>query len=193
MELKSNTRMHRREIWKDIIGYEGLYQVSNYGRIKTVARDIVRRNGEPLHIKEIIRKAVVKSDGYVEVHLRKNGKGLSIKVHRLVAEAFIPNPYNLPQVNHIDEDKTNNNVSNLEWCTRDYNMHYGTGIDRAALKRKNGKKSKSVKQYFIDGKFIKEWPSVAEIERQTGYGSSNVSACCRGKFKTMYNYMWRYE
>ena len=181
------------EIWKDIIGYEGLYQISNYGRVKTVARDIVRSNGEPLHIKEKIRKTVIKPNGYAEVHLRKDGKGLSIKVHRLVAEAFIPNPDNLPQVNHIDEDKTNNNVSNLEWCTRDYNMHYGTRNGRAASKRINGKKSKHVKQYSIDGKFIREWASLAEIERQTGYNNSNISACCRGKFKTMYNHIWRYE
>ena len=181
------------ENWKDILGYEGLYQVSDYGRVRTVARDIIRSNGERLHIKERIRKIYIRPDGYAEVHLRKEGKGNSIKVHRLVAEAFIPNPNNLPMVNHKDETPSNNKVDNLEWCDREYNVNYGTCIQRMAEKRTNGKKSKAVIQYTVEGIFVKRWPSCAEIERVLGYGNSNISACCRGKHNQVYGFKWAYE
>lgn len=116
------------EIWKDIKGYEGKYQVSNYGSVKTLN---YRRTGTA-------RLLIPKNDkGYLAVGLYKNGKRKMFLIHRLVAEAFIPNPENLPQVNHIDEDKTNNYVENLEWCTQSYNNNYGTRLKRVSESLKN--------------------------------------------------------
>ena len=108
--------------------------------------------------------------GYNRITLCKDGKEKYILIHRLVALAFIPNPYNLPQVNHKDENKKNNNVSNLEWCSIKYNNTYGTRLERCAEKQLNRKdKSRAVKQFTKDGKFIAEYPSIAEVERRTGF------------------------
>ena len=114
-------------------------------------------------------------------------------VHRLVSLAFIPNPDNLPQVNHKDECKTNNNVSNLEWCSKSYNINYGTRNERCAEKQLNRKdQSKPVKQFTKDGRFITDYPSIAEAERQTGFDQTAISKCCNGKLKSAYCYIWRY-
>ena len=113
------------EIWKDIQGYEGLYRVSNLGRVKSFHK-----------AKEHILSPGKDKDGYFQVQLYKNGINKMRKVHRLVAQAFISNPNNLPQINHKDENKQNNNVDNLEWCTNEYNHNYGTAVKRAAEKRR---------------------------------------------------------
>ena len=117
------------EIWKPIKNYEGLYEVSNLGRIKGVTRYVKGKVGYRIQ-KEKIRKCEVSSNGYLHVLLCKNGKYTTHNVHRLVAGAFIPNPDNLPEINHKDENKENNCVDNLEWCTRKYNMNYGTTQSR---------------------------------------------------------------
>lgn len=121
-------------------------------------------------------------------YLRVKYKRKMYSVHRLVAECFTPNPDNLPQVNHIDEDKTNNDVSNLEWCDRKYNINYGTRNERVAEKQ-----SKPVLQYTLSGEFVKEYPSVSEVERQTGLKHSNICNCCNGKLKTAYGFKWEYK
>ena len=133
-------------------------------------------------------------NGYFDVLLcNKVSKRKRFKVHRLVSLAFIPNPDNLPEVNHKDECKTNNNVSNLEWCSKSYNINYGTRNERCGEKQLNRKdKSRQVKQFKKDGVFIKEYPSIAEVERQTGFYKSNISSCCIGKLKSAYGYIWRY-
>lgn len=131
--------------------------------------------------------------GYLFVSLSKNGKEKPFLIHRLVAEAFIPNPLNLPQVNHRDEDKTNNTVDNLEWCTAEYNTNYGTAIERRAKKQINTKqKSKTVLQLKKDGSLVRIWPSVAEIKRQLGYLVGNIAACCRGERHLAYGFKWSY-
>lgn len=111
-----------KEIWKDILDYEGIYQISSLGRVKSFHRN---------KSKFYILKPVLSKDGYYIVSLHKNGKQKTPRLHRLVAQAFIPNPENLPEVNHIDEDKSHNYDSNLEWCTRNYNINYGTRTKRA--------------------------------------------------------------
>ena len=123
------------EIWKNIQGYEGLYQISNLGRVKSLHYN-----------KEKILKPNKYGAGYYGVALSKNNKHKRYSIHRLVAIAFIPNPNNLPQVNHKDEDKTNNRVDNLEWCTNEYNMNYGTRNERA-----NEKISETVRKKFENG------------------------------------------
>lgn len=121
------------EIWRDIKGYEGLYQVSNLGRVKSLERYVKGIYGLRKVQQKIISITRIRTNGYMQVHLTKNGIAKTYQVHRLVAEAFIPNPHNLPIVNHKDENKINNCVWNLEWCTYSYNLTYGNRL----LKVKN--------------------------------------------------------
>lgn len=159
-----------QEIWKDIKGYEGKYQVSNYGRVKSLN---YRHTG-----KEKLLKPTLQPDGYLHVSLCKPLKRFSI--HRLVANAFIPNPENLPCVNHKDENKHNNNVCNLEWCTHKYNNEYGTRLKRVIeTQLKNHKLSKKVYQYTLDGELVKEWESTRECERN-GFNKAHIISCCKG-------------
>lgn len=157
-------------IWRDAPGYDE-YQVSSEGNIKSLKCG-----------REKLLKLGVDKDGYLQVSLWKDGKRKMKKVHRLVAKAFIPNPLGLPQVNHKDEDKTNNRVENLEWCTHEYNMNYGTRIERT---------SKKVYQYTLDGRLIKIWPSAAEAGRN-GFNAGHITDCCNGKRKTHKGFIWQY-
>ena len=133
-------------------------------------------------------KPYIRKDGYVIISLSKGGKKYKCYLHRLVAETFIPNPDNLPQVNHKDEDKTNNCVSNLEWITSKDNCNYGTRNERQGLGH-----SKPIEQYDLEGNFIKEWDSATQVERDLGFNHSNISKCCLGRSKTAYNYKWEYK
>lgn len=168
-----------KEIWVDIKGYEGLYQVSNTGKIKSL--NYKRSN------KEHFLKLSFNRGKYIKVTLYKNNKLRTFQVHRLVAEAFIPNPKGFPQVNHKDEDKTNNCVYNLEWCTQIYNLSYGTARERMTCTL-----SKKVYQYNKNNDLLKEWKSVSECGKH-GFMPSSVSACCRGERKTHKGFIWRYE
>ncbi len=172
------------EEWRDIEGYEGLYRVSNLGRVKSL--NYWRRGYEK------ILSARKDKRGYMIINLSMDGSTKTYKVHRLVAEAFIPNPDNLPQVNHKDERPENNCVENLEWCDNTYNHRYGTINQRISESNTNGKTSKPVAQYDTNGNLLKEWPSTVEITRQTGYDYSCISKCCRGERKTAYGFEWRY-
>lgn len=165
------------EIWCPINGYEGLYEVSDQGRVKSVGYgdDRIlkpRRNGR----------------GYLRVNLYKNGEQKTCYVHRIVAQTFIPNPDNLPEVNHIDEVKTHNSVQNLEWCSEKYNSNFGSRNQRIA-----DKKSKSVLQYTKSGEFVREWKSMNDVKRSLKYSQGNISSCCAGKRKSAYNYIWKYK
>ena len=189
MKLDINTQI---EVWKDIKGFEGRYQVSNMGRVKSLERTVTRKNGRKQIIQERILKTHPYRDGYLRVALYDScGKRKSFLVHRLVCEAFHKNPENKPCVNHIDEDKTNNTASNLEWCTVKENNNYGTRNERAG--KASGKaRSKSVGQYTRDGKLIKVWQSAIDVERQLGFSQGNISKVTRGKRKTAYGYVWKY-
>lgn len=181
------------EVWKDIDGYEGLYQISNFGRVKSLGRWVERGKQGCRFEKEQLIKPNKNSRGYLSVGLHKNGKRQMCSVHRLVAEAFLDNPNNLPEVNHKDENKQNNCVWNLEFCTHKYNNSYGTRIVKIIKSNTNHPNlSKKVFQYDLDGNFIREFPSLMEVHRQLGYSQSNISRCCRGEFKHMYNYIWKY-
>lgn len=179
------------EIWKWIPGYEGLYKVSNTGLVRSVDRYIKTGKSYGLHLLKGEFLKQKNSRGYLRVGLRNGDEQKFFSIHRLVAQVFLPNTDNLPEVNHKDENKANNWVTNLEWCTRQYNINYGTGIERCRKKRINGKCSKTVYQYSIDGQFIREWPSTREVERSLGYSSSCISRACL-KGLAMYGFKWSY-
>lgn len=164
--------MVKMEIWKDILGYEGLYQVSNLGN--------VRRDGR------LLKPSIRKRDGYAEVQLSKNNKKVSKRVHRLVAEAFIPNPCGYSEINHKDENPANNVADNLEWCDRRYNVFYGTRNSR--ISKSN---SRPVEQ-LLDGVVIKTWSSTREAE-EAGFKHCSISQCCNGKAKSHRGYQWRFK
>ena len=172
------------EIFKDINGFAD-YQISSCGTLKSFKKG-----------KERILIPHIDNRGYLRVALSKDGKQYTMKVHRLVAQHFIPNPNNLPEVNHKNECKTDNRVENLEWVSHIQNTRYGTRSKRIAEKnrivqRNDKTKSKVVLQYSLDGEFIKEWQSTNEIKRQLGFG--HISECCNGKYKQMYGFIWRYK
>lgn len=183
------------EIWKDIQGYEGLYQVSNLGRIKSLDRYVVR------HRKGTTFKALIKGkfpsisltkDGYEKVTLCNKEKTITFRVHRLVAETFIPNPLNLPHVNHKDENKRNNHVENLEFCSIKYNCNYGNRNKKISSSRINDPSlSYKIYQYTLDKKLIKIWPSLCECERN-GFHRCNIARVCNGEYKQHKGYIWSY-
>lgn len=192
------------EIWKPIKGYEGIYEVSNLGRVKRLARDIVQPNPNPSckgvcvqHIDECILKSRPNKNGYPLILLRGavDGKRRGFSVHRLVATAFIPNPDNLPQVNHKNEIRNDNRVENLEWCTNYYNMHYGNCQRRIY----EGQHFKPVDVYTKDGKFLKHYDSIVEASRATGVSTGRVSQICQGitqnglKRQTAKGYHFKYS
>ena len=178
----------KEEIWRDIKNYEGLYQVSNKGRVKSLERIIIRKNGRKFSVKGRILNPSLDHYGYLQVALsNESGKKKTFKVHRLVCEAFHENPVNKPCVNHIDENKANNTVSNLEWCTIAENNNHGTHNTRMAKT-----KSKPVGQYTREGMLIKVWQSTIEVQRQLGFRNSHISAVARGEEKTAYGYVWKY-
>ena len=177
------------EVWKDINGFEGIYQISDKGNIRSLDRKIICSNGSVRFQRGSEIKPYINKQGYRTVVLHNNGKHKMCRICRLVAETFIQNPQNLPQVNHKDENKGNDEKENLEWCTCLYNLTYKNLHHRR--NNKNNKKSKPVAQ-IKDGKIIKVFPSIREVERVLGFQNGNISQCCNGKTKTSYGYEWSY-
>ena len=182
------------EEWKAIPGYEE-YQVSTLGRVKRLAYYKNVCGGSKQYCKERILKPQTRKRGYQVVMLSKNSKAKSFLVHRLIAMVFIPNPDNLPQVNHKDENTSNNCVNNLEWCNQCYNSNYGTSKYRISTKLKNGVLSKPVEQYCKNGMFIMEYPSAIEASRVLGLNVSGIISCCNNnpKYSHCGGYQWKYK
>lgn len=168
-----------QEVWKDINNYLGLYQVSNFGNIRSLKRN--NTNGK-------ILKQVKDKDGYVRVTLSKNNLRKNYFVHRLVAQTFIPNPQNLPQVNHKDVNPLNNNVDNLEWCNSKYNNNYGNRVYRLSKTL-----SKPILQYNLNFDFIKEWESAKEASKHLNIRRENIVSCLKGRRNYAGKYIWKYK
>ena len=166
------------EIWKIIEEYPD-YMVSNMGRVKSLNYN---RTG-----KEKIMKGSQDKDGYLKVVLYKEKKEKTHRIHRLVAAAFIDNPNNLSQINHKDEDKTNNRVDNLEFCTAKYNINYGSRNDKMAKSR-----SIPILQFNLDGEFICKWESGTQVRKDLGFDNSSIIKCCKGKLKSVGGFIWCY-
>lgn len=179
------------EIWKNVEGYGNFYEVSNLGRVRSKER--ITEIQPYCHIvrKSRILKAQFNGN-YYRVVVSFNGKYRQVLIHRLVAETFIPNPNNLSEVNHKDEDKSNNDVSNLEWCTRLYNMAYGTKSARHSLFM-TLTKGKSVSQYTLDGVFVADYATIEQARKAVNITRGGIKNTCDGKQKSAGGYMWRYR
>lgn len=173
------------EKWKSVVGYEDLYEVSDLGNVRSVPH-----KGKNNRIYGgNLRKQGTNIWGYKHVVLNKDNKEKTKTVHRMVAEAFIPNPDNLPCINHKDEDKTNNRLENLEWCSYQYNATFGTKLERQAIK-------KSMPVIGTDKDGNEHWyaSSYAATEALTGKRQrSHITDCCNGKRRIAYGMTWRYE
>ena len=184
---------HFIEVWRDIKGYEGLYQISNWGRVKSLPRKYAQKT-------EKILKNCKNGSGYYLVVLNKNGESKNHHIHRLVAEAFIHNPDNLPIINHKNGNKLNNSVENLEWCTYSHNTLESYRLNpRETYSPSRGKfgkdhhNSKKVLQYDLNGNFIREWECAREIQRRLNIHVGNISSCLNGKRKTTGGYIWKFK
>ena len=180
------------EEWRDITGYDGLYQVSNTGKVRSYVKSDIPHTLKPGK----------DGNGYPFVGLHKNKKTKNFHIHRLVALAFIDNPCNLPEVNHKDENKNNNCVENLEWCTHRYNMTYGTIMQRSQAHRDpkaianswdRSKQYKPVVQ-LKNGVVIQTFKSISDAKRMLNMrgNGENIIRACKGKQKTCMGYEWRY-
>lgn len=183
-----------QEVWKDIEGFEGKYQVSNLGNVKSLNYNGTKyaRNLQP-------KKNI---GGYLWVDLWKNGVPHHWLIHRLVAISFIDNPNNFPIINHKDENILNNSVDNLEWCDNAYNVIYslkrkGKYKNNKITHRYTGRKNRNLKEKHIiqkttDDKFIRKWKSLGEIDQCTNMSRWSISECCSGNRKTAYGYKWEF-
>lgn len=172
------------ETWKGVRRYEDLYEVSSLGRVRSLPRTCRKLEGKIL--KEYVYEGKIlkpyrNHKGYLLVRLYRNDKTKDMTVHRLVAEAFIPNPDNLPQINHKDENKANNSVENLEWCTNAYNRNYGSGFFRH---------KKPVAQYSRDGRLLRWFYSAADASRELGINAQSIRAAVTNKRKTAGGFIW---
>lgn len=194
-----------QEIWKPVNGFENLYEISNKGNLKALEKSWMAINYKSktyhkITFREKMIKPSISKCGYKQVILCKNNKTYGKTIHKLVAEAFIPNIENKKCVNHIDGNKLNNNVNNLEWCTHKENSKHSweNGLEKSYLKGKKGKlhnTSKSVNQYDKDGNFIRNWDCISDIKRELNIDSGRISKCCKHyKYcNTAGGYIWEYK
>lgn len=178
------------EIWKNVevvrgIDFTGYYEVSCFGNVRSIDRWVYLKNGGKKFVCGSDISKQKDKDGYLKVCLCHNGKEITIPIHRLVALSFIPNPSNLPCVNHKDENPSNNRVDNLEWCDYKYNNNYGTRLQKVV-----SKESIPVVQLSMDGKFIKEWPSMMSIQENENFSESSLAICLSKKRYVHGGFIW---
>ena len=202
------------EIWKDIEGYEGLYQASNLGRVKSLDRIVVTKTNISRLMKGKVLTIVPDPNNYMKVLLSKEGKQQIYLVHRLVAQAFIPNPDNKPEIDHINTDRTDNRVENLQWVTRKENCNNPLTKEKIAafdrtrvfstetrqkislalkgkIKKLRQKTMKPILQLSLNGDIVKRWDSATQAQKELGI--TNISDCLRLRCKTAGGYVWKYE
>ena len=185
-----------KEIWRDIVGYEGLYQVSNLGRVKSLGNNKTRKE-------KVLKPETI--NGYLRVCLFKEKKGKHILVHRLVADAFIPNIDNKPYIDHIDGNPKNNIIDNIRWCTHNENMNNPIAKQRIGESMKGHPVSKETREKIRDihrksicqidktnGCIIREWSSMIDVERELGIDHTKICNCCKGKRKSTGGFIWKY-
>lgn len=175
-----------KETWKDIKDFEGLYQVSNLGRVRSLTKTVTTKNNKTMHFEGKILKPL-KVGEYFSVNLYKDRILYGRRIHRLVAEAFIPNPDNLLQINHKDENKLNNSVDNLEWCSAKYNCNYGSHNYKLSKS-----KQKPVICYSKKLQLIKKYPSSIAAATELGCTKTSICQCLKGKHKTSCGYIWKF-
>ena len=186
--------MNEKEIWKDVPNYEGYYQVSNLGRIKAINRVVNIKETKTMCLREHIMKQRKTNKGYMVVRLSKDGIAKNMFVHVAVLTSFSKRPQGMSQINHKDEDKANNNLTNLEFCTPSYNQNYGRCSKNKSDATINDKrKSKAIIQISLDGSEINCFPSLREVERILGFQHGHIREACNGKLHTAYGYKWRWK
>lgn len=178
-------------IWKTVKGYEGLYEVNNLGEVRSLKRNGNRHFGIGTYGGIVLKQ--ISNGKYMRVSLCKDGNEKNHTIHRLVAEAFIDNPDNLPMVNHKDENPFNNKVENLEWCDAKYNTNYGTAVYRRAKAHSISDKCIRILQYTIDGIFVKEWISASAAARGLNASQGNIWSCCNGNRRQTKGFVFKYK
>ena len=179
--------MEEEEIWKPVVGYKGLYSVSSLGRVRSEDRYVYHSQGYIRFCKGVYLKEQLDKDGYLRVWLYKDGKSRKRPIHRLVAEAFIPNPDNLPMINHKSEIRTQNNVENLEYCDAKYNSNYGNCLERRGKSR-----SRQVNQYTLEGKFVQTFDSINDAANHIKVNPSMISMVLHGRYQTTKGFIFRF-
>ena len=178
------------EEWKPVVGFEGYYEVSDMGRVRSLDRVVSGKDGCTLSIKGQMMRPRPNTTGYPFVRLRMRGKRGGYTVHRLVAKAFIPNPDNLAEINHKNEDKTDNRVANLEWCDHSYNMRFGTRGERCRKKAD----CHAVVQMDMEGNVIAEFEAIKLAARVVGINNAEtITKCCKGTRPSAGGYKWKYK
>ena len=182
------------EVWKDIKDFEGLYQISNLGRIKSMQRYVKNKSSKRV-VKEKMLKNQINNKGYYSVILRKNGKTFTKTVHRLIAIAFIENKNNYPCINHKDGNKLNDKLDNLEWCSYKHNIReaYRLGLNKYTNLINFKNLPKKVLQFDKNGNFIKEFDSIREASKIADVCYNSISLNCRGKQKYAGDYTWKFK
>lgn len=186
-----------KEEWRAVPGYEGLYELSNMGRVRSLDR-IVRASGvSKRRAFGRVLNPYTNKLRYQYVALSKDGKSKTLSIHRLVANVFVPNPNNYSIINHKDENPSNNRADNLEWCTQMYNVHYGTGMERGDAKSNHGRMA--VDKLDLNGNYICSYRSISEAAEAVGVRKQSICACLKGKHSNGRNvftaggYKWRYK
>lgn len=190
-----------KEIWKPIKGYKNVYEVSNLGRVRSVDRYLEQESWNGSKYSHTYKGKVLKQfkskEGYMKVTLSYKYKLVPKTVHKLVAEAFLDNPNNYPVINHINGNKLDNSVNNLEWCTYEHNNKeaFRLGLNKPTWKGKIGiecPNSKKINQYDLEDNFIRRWDSMRDVQRELNIYAVSISKCCRGISKTAGGFKWRY-